>query len=114
MLTVASSTLAAQPKGKGILYLNTDIVHADKQKHFLYGGMAAAPVYLTFRYRLNQSRKMSVLYTWAFATLIGTGKEFLDSKQKGDHFDIGDLAITSAGGLFVSLSFDLIIGKDKK
>jgi uncharacterized protein YfiM (DUF2279 family) len=82
-------------------------IEQDKQLHFLAGGLASSYGY-TYVYDKTQDKKKATLAGIGLAILAGTIKETIDSQQKNDKFDVGDLAATTLGGITVSVTINLI------
>ena len=82
-------------------------IEQDKQLHFLAGGLASSYGY-TYVYDKTQDKKKATLAGIGLAILAGTIKETIDSQQKNDKFDVGDLAATTLGGITISVTINLI------
>ena len=79
----------------------------DKQLHFAAGTIAGAFGY-NYTYAKTQDKTKATLAGIGLAILAGTIKETIDSQQKNDKFDTGDLAATTLGGITISITINLI------
>lgn len=79
----------------------------DKQLHFAAGTIAGAFGY-NYTYKKTNDKLKSTIAGIGLAILAGTIKETIDSQQKKDKFDTGDLAATTLGGITVSVTINLI------
>ena len=82
-------------------------IEQDKQLHFMAGGLSSGFGY-TYVFEKTQDKKKATIAGIGLAILVGTIKETVDSQQKNDKFDIGDLAATTLGGITVSVTINLI------
>tara|TARA_R100001530_G_scaffold15848_2_gene14048 strand:- start:1422 stop:1790 length:369 start_codon:yes stop_codon:yes gene_type:complete len=82
-------------------------IEEDKQMHFMAGSLASGFGY-TYVFEKTQDKKKATLAGIGLALLAGTIKETIDSQQKNDKFDIGDLAATTLGGITISVTINLI------
>ena len=82
-------------------------IEQDKQMHFMAGSLASGFGY-TYVFEKTQNKKKATLAGIGLAILAGTIKETIDSHQRNDKFDIGDLAATTLGGITISVTINLI------
>jgi uncharacterized protein YfiM (DUF2279 family) len=82
-------------------------IEQDKQMHFMAGSLASGFGY-TYVFEKTEDKKKATLAGIGLAILAGTVKETIDSQQKNDKFDLGDLAATTLGGITISVTINLI------
>lgn len=95
----------------GFMLVDKEVIPLDKQQHFAGGAFIALPTYTIARYELGMKRRNSILLAVGVSSLAGVIKEMSDNNKKNNKFDVVDLAYTSGGGLFMSLTLDLISKK---
>ena len=78
----------------------------DKKLHYTAGVFTSAVTY-TYVYKETKDKKKALVYSLASAILIGTLKETMDSRQKGNRFDPQDLLATTMGGITVGVTIKL-------
>ncbi len=99
----------------GVMFLDTDFIAADKQKHFVAGGFLGL-VGTGIAHGINGGRsKNSMLWGIASSLVVGTIKEIADvHKENPTGFSEADLAYTVAGGALTSLSMKLLIDRKNR
>ena len=101
---------------QGVMFIDTDFIAADKQKHFVGGGFIGL-IGTGIAHGINGGKSNnSLLWGIASSLVIGTIKEIADTrKENPTGFSKADLAYTVAGGVFTSLSMKLLIDrKDRR
>ena len=112
-MLITSSTYAQQ-KESGWLFINTETIAPDKQLHGAVGLFTAATTY-SFAYGITKgNRKKSKIYAIVVPSLIGLGKELVDSKKGGTGFDLTDLAYTVGGAVVMTYTIDFLVGRKNK
>lgn len=109
ILLITSSTFAQQNES-GWLFINTETIPRDKQLHGAVGLFTAATTY-SFTYGITKgNRKKSKIYAIVVPSLIGLGKELVDSKKGGSGFDLTDLGYTVGGAVLMTYTIDFLVG----
>ena len=88
------------------------LTEEDKQMHFAAGAITSILVY-DYVYRRTDSKKKALVYSIASSILVGTLKEVVDSREKGNRFDGRDLLATTYGGITFSVTFNILTKKKK-
>jgi uncharacterized protein YfiM (DUF2279 family) len=88
------------------------LTEKDKQMHFTAGVLTSAFTY-DYVYRKTNNKKKAVVYSIASSIVVGSLKEFIDSRQKGNKFDTRDLLATTYGGISASFTINLFTKKKK-
>lgn len=89
------------------------LTEKDKQIHFTAGVITSALTY-DYVYRKTNNNKKALAYSIASAVLVGTLKEFIDSREKNNRFDPRDLLATTYGGLTIGLTFNFVYKPKKR
>ena len=79
----------------------------DKKAHFVAGAWVSACAY-PIVYSITKDKKKAFLYSLGASTLVGLGKEILDSTKPHNRFDSADLGTTILGGFMVSFTFEIL------
>ncbi|MEC3908759.1 hypothetical protein VOI54_17155 [Tamlana sp. 2201CG12-4] len=85
----------------------------DGEYHFAAGALISGATYAIV-YTSTKNKKKAFWYSLGASTLAGVAKEVLDSQKEYNKFDAADVAATTLGGLTVSLTLELLVGKRKK
>lgn len=96
-----------------IQFCNAQFISTDDKLHFGTGALISATTY-TVVYSVTKNKKKAFWYSFGMATLAGLSKEIYDSTKKLNRFDTGELVATSLGGLTMSTTINLFVGKRKK
>ena len=89
------------------------LTEEDKQMHFAAGAITSTLVY-DYVYRKTESKKKAVVYSIASSIVVGSLKELIDSRQKGNKFDTRDLLATTYGGITFGITFNILTKKKKR
>ena len=89
------------------------LTEEDKQMHFAAGAITSTLVY-DYVYRKTESKKKAVVYSIASSIVVGSLKELVDSRQKGNKFDTRDLLATTYGGITFGITFNILTKKKKR
>jgi len=89
------------------------LTEEDKQMHFAAGAITSTLVY-DYVYRKTESKKKAVVYSIASSIVLGSLKELVDSRQKGNKFDTRDLLATTYGGITFGITFNILTKKKKR
>ena len=85
-------------------------LESDKQKHYMIGAGVGAVTY-TLTYSKTKNKSKAVIASLISSYGIGTIKEVLDSREKGNRFDSGDLLMTGMGGASFCITVDIFANK---
>jgi len=91
-----------------IISLNaqTFIEQEDKKLHYfagiLYGSAGYSYVLLK-----TKNKNKAIIGGLCSSLMVGITKELIDSTQKGNMFDVEDLAATALGGISIGVTFNL-------
>jgi uncharacterized protein YfiM (DUF2279 family) len=85
----------------------------DHKLHFGAGAVISGVSYAFF-YTKTKSSKKAFWYSLATSSFAGLAKEVYDSGKKGNMFDTSEWVATTAGGLTVSTTLNLLTGKRKQ
>tara|TARA_R110002012_G_scaffold37245_1_gene104504 strand:- start:837 stop:1223 length:387 start_codon:yes stop_codon:yes gene_type:complete len=88
------------------LNAQTFIEQEDKKLHYaagiLYGSVGYSYVWLK-----TKNKNKAIMGGLCSSLMVGIGKELIDSTQKGNMFDVEDLAATALGGISIGVTFNL-------
>lgn len=82
-------------------------IESDKLSHFL-GGYSGGAFAYEYTYQKTNNRNKAFVGGLLGSLVVGSAKEFYDSKQLNNSFDKNDLLATFTGGLIVSLTFNIL------
>ena len=85
-------------------------METDKQKHYIVGAGVGAVTY-TLTYKKTKNKSKAVIASLVSSYGIGAIKEVLDSQEKGNRFDSGDLLMTGMGGASFCITVDIFANK---
>jgi hypothetical protein len=85
-------------------------IEPDKQKHYLIGAGIGATAY-TLTYKKTKNKSKAVIASLVSSYGIGTIKEVLDSQERSNRFDSGDLLMTGMGGASFCITVELFANK---
>lgn len=88
------------------------LTEKDKQMHFTAGVITSVLTY-EYVYHKTNNKKKALAYSIASSIVVGSLKEFIDSRQKGNSFDTRDLTATTYGGISASFTINLFRKKKK-
>lgn len=91
---------------------SAQFISNDGELHVIAGALISATTY-TVVYTTTKNKKKAFWYSLGASTLAGIAKEAIDSGEKDNKFDAGDMAATSLGGLMASATLSLFVGKNK-
>ena len=80
---------------------------SDKLSHFLGGYTSGAFAY-EYTYQKTNNKKKAFVSGLLGSLIVGSAKEFHDSRQLNNSFDKNDLLATFTGGIIVSLTFNIL------
>lgn len=89
--------------------LSTD----DQKKHFAAGAVISGATY-TIVYIKTKNKKKAFWYSLGTSVVAGFAKELYDSQKFDTELDTGEVFATALGGLTVSTTLSLFVGKNKK
>ena len=92
---------------------NAQSIGEDELLHFTTGAVLSGGTY-AFVYGKTKNKKKAFWYSLGVSTFAGLTKEILDQVAFDGYFDTSEFAATVAGGLVVSVTLDLFVGKKKK
>lgn len=88
-------------------------ISEDDLKQFGAGIFISATTY-TFVYSVTKNKKKAFWYSLGASTLAGFAKETLDSSKYNTKLDTGEALAAALGGLTVTITLDIFVGKRKK
>jgi len=88
------------------------LTEKDKQMHFTAGVITSVLTY-EYVYLKTNNKNKALAYSIASSIVVGSLKEFIDSRQKGNSFDTRDLTATAYGGISASFTINLFRKKKK-
>ena len=80
---------------------------SDKLSHFL-GGYSSGAFAYEYTYQKTNNKKKAFVSGLLGSLIVGSAKEFHDSRQLNNSFDKNDLLATFTGGIIVSLTFNIL------
>lgn len=80
---------------------------SDKLSHFL-GGYSSGALAYEYTYQKTKNKNKAFVGGLLGSLVVGSAKEYYDSKQLNNSFDKNDLLATFTGGLIVSLTFNIL------
>jgi len=80
---------------------------SDKLSHFL-GGYSSGALAYEYTYQKTKNKNKAFVGGLLGSLVVGSAKEFYDSKQLNNSFDTNDLLATFTGGLIVSVTFNIL------
>ncbi|MFD1613529.1 hypothetical protein [Gelatiniphilus marinus] len=93
-------------------FCSAQFISNDGELHLAAGALISGATY-TIVYTTTKNKKKAFWYSFGAATLAGIAKEVIDSQKEFNTFDTGDVAATALGGLTVSATLSLFVGKNK-
>jgi len=88
-------------------------LNTDEKIHLAAGALISATTY-TLVYTSTKNKKKAFWYSIGSTTLVGVLKEVYDNSKDNNRFDSREAVATTIGGLTVSLTLELFVGKKKK
>lgn len=82
-------------------------LESDKLSHFL-GGYSSGALAYEYTYQKTKNKNKAFVGGLLGSLVVGSAKEYYDSKQLNNSFDKNDLLATFTGGLIVSLTFNIL------
>ncbi|MEL0456299.1 hypothetical protein WJN01_08685 [Flavobacteriaceae bacterium SZ-1-7] len=93
-------------------YCQAQFISVDDELHFGAGVLISGATYGVV-YTATKDKKKAFWYSLGASVLAGVAKEAVDSQEKNDKFDTGEAIATGIGGLVVSTTLNLFVGKRK-
>ncbi|TGV04653.1 hypothetical protein [Flavivirga rizhaonensis] len=91
---------------------SAQFISADDKLHLGAGALISATTY-TLVYTTTKNKKKAFWYSLGTSALAGIAKEVYDGGIQNERFDIGEAIATTIGGLTVSTTLSLFVGKKK-
>lgn len=91
---------------------SAQFISSDDKLHLAAGALISGTTY-TIVYATTKNKKKAFWYSLGASSLAGITKEIIDVSEK-ERFDTGEIVATAAGGLVVSTTISLFVGKNKK
>jgi uncharacterized protein YfiM (DUF2279 family) len=92
---------------------NAQFRTGDEKIHLAAGALISATTY-TLVYTKTKNKKKAFWYSIGTTTLVGVLKEVYDSSKDNNMFDTREAVATTLGGLTVSLTLEIFVGKRRK
>jgi hypothetical protein len=84
----------------------------DDKIHLTAGAIISGVTY-NIVFKTTKNKKKAFWYSLGVSTLAGFAKEVYDSTKDDSKFDTGEWVATTTGGLVVSTTISLFVGKNK-
>lgn len=113
VMLFSNISLAQNDKELGYIFLSGRTMDYDKQQHValgMFGGFSGYAVACSF----TDNRWERMAYGFGLGTLMGLGKELLDTRKGGSGFDHQDLLHTSVGSIVGAFTFDVLNGNVRR
>ncbi|MCF7560828.1 hypothetical protein L3X39_09270 [Sabulilitoribacter multivorans] len=90
---------------------SAQFISGDDKLHLAAGALISGTTY-TIVYTSTKNKKKAFWYSLGASALAGVTKEVIDAGQN-ERFDTGEIFAATVGGLVVSTSLSLFVGKNK-
>lgn len=94
-------------------FCNAQGITDDEILHFTSGAVLSGATYALV-YGKTKNKKKAFWYSLGISTFAGLTKEILDEVAFDGYFDGREFAATVVGGLVVSVTLEIFVGKKKK
>lgn len=91
---------------------NAQFISDDDKLHLAAGALISGATY-TIIYTTTKNKKKAFWYSLGTSALAGITKEIIDASEN-ERFDTGEIVATTIGGLVVSTTIPIFVGRNEK